>query len=263
MNSEFINRYGPWAIITGATSGIGKAFAHAVAQRGVHPLLLARREDELKRVAAEVKAATGVDCDYIVLDLASPEFIAVLERYCAGRDIGLVVSNAGYNPAGEFLAHEEKELLRILDVNSRAALLLAHTFLPLMKQRKSGGFLLIGSIEGFIGSPFSAVYSASKAFIQSLGEALWGEFKQHKVDVLVVSPGATDTPLLASRNVSNIPGVMSPDAVAQFGLDRLNRGPGGVPGMINKMQIVLLRILPRKWAVSLVGAAMKKVIAKA
>lgn len=260
MSARFQSQYGPWAIVTGASSGIGEAFAHALAARNVRPLLVARREQELQRVAAAVKRNSGIDCDYIALDLASPAFIDELERYCEGREIGLVISNAAFNPAGAFLDRPREDVLRMLDVNDRATVLLAHCFLSKMSARRRGGFMLIGSTEGFSGSPYSAVYSASKAFVQSLGEALWGEFKSQGVDVLVLSPGATDTPLLASRNASDMPGVMSPRVVADYGLDRLAKGPGAIPGALNRWMARVFRLLPRKWVVSVMGVAMKKIV---
>jgi len=256
MQSGFAERYGPWALVTGASSGIGEAFAHALAARGVRSLLLARRLDELQRVAAEVREASGVECECLAADLSEPNFIDGVQERCAERDLGLVVSNAGYNPGGSFHERSREELLRILDVNDRAPLLLADAFAPKLLERGRGGLLFTGSVEGFLGHPHSATYSASKAFLQSFGEALWGELKPQGVDVFVLAPGPTDTPLLRSRSSGSLPGTLSARAVADFGLDRLGHGPGGIPGQLYRWSTWLLTSLPRRFAVRLMGGAM-------
>lgn len=257
MQADFASRFGPWALITGASSGIGEAFAHALAARGVRGLLLARRPDELQRVAGEVRAESGVECEYLVADLSDPSFIEVVRERCADRDVGLVVSNAGYNPGGSFHERSREELLRILDVNGRAPLLLAETFAPKLVARGRGGLLFTGSIEGFLGHPHSATYSASKAFLQSFGEALWGELKPQGVDVFVLAPGPTDTPLLRSRAPGKLPGTLSARAVADFGLDRISHGPGAIPGHLYRWITWVLTSLPRRLAVRIMAGAMR------
>lgn len=252
-------RYGEWAIVTGASSGIGEAFAHAVASRGFRPLLIARREAELSRVAAEIRQQHGIGSDILAVDLADPAFVGAVSEACANRDVGLIVSNAGVNPAGAFLDHSPETLSRILDVNCKAAMLLAREFLPKLEKRGKGGFILVGSTEGFSGTPFSAVYSATKAFTLSLGEALWGEFRDKGIDILVLMPGATDTPLLATRKLGNI-AKMAPRDVAEIGLNYLAKGPSVVAGRTNQWTSGILRHLPRKWTVSLIGSAMRKIL---
>lgn len=256
---SFKQRYGEWAIVTGASSGIGEAFAHGLAARGVRPLLVARRVDELTRVAAAINAEHGVEAAIFAADLADPGFIPALETECAGRDIGLVICNAAYNPAGGFLDLPLADKLRMLDVNCRAGLLLAEAFLPRLAARPQSGFMLVGSVEGFAGSPYAAVYSATKAFTLSLGEALWGEFREQGVDVLVLIPGATDTPLLASRQMK-VKGAMSARDVAELGLNQLPHGPSIIAGRANRWMFRILRRLPRKWSVQMVGKATKPMI---
>lgn len=262
LRPSFAERYGAWAVVSGASSGLGEAFAHALAARGIKPLLIARREEELRRVAAEVRRRHGVDCEWLALDLADAGFIDVLKARCAGRDVGLVVGNAAFNPAGAFGQMPREMLMRMLDVNARANVLLAETFLPMLKARGRGGLLLVGSVEGFFGTPYSACYSASKAFVLSLGEALWGEMRAAGVDVLVLAPGATATPLLASRDFGGrrIP-TMTPEAVARIGLDHLGMGPFVVPGSGNRWLFRILRRLPRRWVVERVGRVMRGIVA--
>lgn len=245
-SSDFSARYGAWAIVTGASSGIGEAFAHALAARGIRPLLLARRADELARVAAQVTARHGIACATLTADLGDPGFADALDAACEGREIGLVVANAGYNPAGGFLDMPAEMLSRIIDVNDRANVLLANRWLPRLKQRGRGGFLLVASTEAYMPTPYSACYSASKAFVLAFGEALWGEFLDTGVDVLVLSPGATDTPLLASRAIAGIKS-MSAREVAEIGLANLGKGPSVIAGKANARQTRMMRLMPRAW----------------
>ncbi len=260
MSLSFREKYGEWGVVTGASSGIGEAFAYALAARGIKPLLVARREEELLRVALAVKRRYNIECGWLVLDVADGNFIERLLLACGDRDVGMVIGNAAHNPPGEFLDMTRADLVRMLDVNDRANLLLAHAFLPRFKKRGRGAFLLVSSVEAFAGMPYSACYSASKAFVLSLGEALWGEFKGSGVDVLTLVPGLTDTPLLATRKLG-IKGMPAWE-VADIGLNHLGRGPSVVPGVVNRWAFRLLRRLPRSWLLRMTGSSMKKIIGR-
>jgi short-subunit dehydrogenase len=252
--------YGERAVVTGASSGLGEAFAHALAARGIRCVLVARRGDELARVAEEVERRYGIGCEILPADVGRSTFPDELSAVCDGKDIGIVISNAADNPAGAFRRHTRDTVERVLDVNVRAALLLANDWLPRLCERGRGAFLLVGSAEGYTGVPYSAVYSSTKAFVLAFGEALWGEYRKDGVDVLVLVPGAIDTPLLASRQIRNKG--MDPRVVADIGLDHLGRGPAVVPGSVNRWIFAALRHLPRRWTVRLVGAAMRPIVEK-
>lgn len=254
--SNFRNNYGPWAIITGASSGIGEAFAHAVAKRGVKPMLVARRKTELERVANNIEMATGIQPTILATDISSATFVDDLIAACSGLDVGLIVSNAGYNPAGDFEQLDRSQLSAILDINCRAPVLLAEAFLPRLRARGRGGFLITGSVEGFFGIPHSTAYSSSKNFAQALGEGLWGEVAGQGIDVLVLAPGATDTPLLRSRNLQDLPGVMTAEAVAEFGLNHLPHGPSAIPGELNQQMMASFMTMSRKEAGAIMGEAI-------
>jgi short-subunit dehydrogenase len=253
----FSERYGPWAIVTGASSGIGEALAVALGRRGVALILVARRADELARVAARTREH-GVAADVVALDLAESESIAALQHQSADRDVGLVVCNAGINPEGEFEELSPATHARILDVNVRAPLLLARTFVPRLARRGRGGFLITGSIEGFVGFPHSATYSASKGFVHAFAEALWGEYRRHGIDIVALAPGATDTPLLRRNGFEpgELPGVLSADTVAEYALDHLRHGPAAVPGLMNRIMATALRHTPRRFILPVLGKAM-------
>ena len=264
MLQAFAERYGPWAIVTGASSGIGEAFGVALGRRGVSSLLVARRTDELERVAARIRSAAG-SAEVLSLDLAQAECAATLQRHTADRDVGLVLCNAGINPEGEFEELSPATHAQIVDINVRAPLLLARTFLPQLVRRGRGGFLITGSIEGFVGFPHSATYSASKGFVRALAEALWGEYRSQGIDVLGLSPGATDTPLLRRNGfeASELPGVLTADAVAEFALDRLRNGPLAVPGWTNRVMAAALTLTPRRLLLPALGKAMRAAHRKA
>lgn len=256
MTTDFKQTYGPWAIVTGASSGIGESFAHAVARRGLRPLLVARRIDELARVAREIEEATGVEGRVLAIDLTSPDFAEAIAETCRDIEIGLVVSNAGFNPPGDFELRSRDELCAVLDTNCRAPMLLAEAFVPRLRTRGRGGFLITGSIEGFFGIPHSTVYAASKNFVQAFGEGLWGELQPDGVDVLVLAPGATDTPLIRSRNMQDLPGIMTAEAVAEYGLDHLAKGPTAIPGEGNRQMVATFADMSRSDAVAAMGQAM-------
>lgn len=258
MAIPFAQRYGPWAVVTGASSGLGEAFAHAVAERGVRPLLVARRAGELARVAGDVERAHGVTCEWLSLDLA--DGVDPLLEATAEKDVGLIIGNAGVNPPGAFTDRDRASLVRLVDVNVGANLVLASAFLPRLQQRGQGGLLLVASIEAYFGVPYSAAYAASKAFVLSLAEGLWGETRSTGVDVLALVPGPIDTPLFRSRQV-RVP-AMSPRRVAELGLDHLAHGPSLVPARLDRWTFRLLRALPRPVAVRLMGAGMRWTVAR-
>ena len=134
---------------------------------------------------------------------------------------------------------------------------------PRLRARGRGGFLITGSIEGFFGIPHSAVYAASKNFVQAFGEGLWEELEPEGVDVLVLAPGATDTPLIRSRNMQDLPGIMTAEAVAEFGLDHLGRGPTAIPGASNQQMVATFAGMTRSEAVTVMGQGMAASIEQA
>jgi short-subunit dehydrogenase len=265
MALTFAERYGPWALVTGASSGIGAAYAHALAERGLNLVVTARRLRLLESLAGELKHRYGVSVQAIGLDLANPEFLRPLLEACAGKDIGLVVSNAGFGLKGEHHRQTPERLSAMLAVNCHAPLVLAHAFAPRLIARGHGGLMLTGSIEGFLGFPYSSAYAATKAFVHVLGEGLWGELGHHGVDVMVLSPGATDTdaPTLQGIDKGKIPGpMMAPAVVVEQALARLGRrAPVFIPGFVNRLMMHALRLLPRRLGLRLTGKGIRDTLA--
>lgn len=264
LSQDFASSYGPWAVVTGASSGIGEQFAHQLAAAGLNVVLVARRANRIKRIAAELVEHYGVEIEPVVLDLTTPDFLEELLAACVGKDVGLLVSNAGVGLKGPHAEMSPEKLNKMLKLNCRVPMQLARSFGPRLIERGRGGFIFIGSIEARQGFPYSAAYAATKAFVQSLGESLWVEFGAQGVDVLVVNPGPTDTEALPLQGMhaASMKGLMAPGAVAAHALEQLGRGPVTVPGRLNRILMRSLSLLPRRFALSLAARGMLDAIAK-
>jgi short-subunit dehydrogenase len=247
---DFPARYGPVALVTGASSGIGAAFARLLAERGLDLLLVARRTDRLQALAGELEPAHGVRVQTCTADLAQADAVELVMQAATGLDIGLLVSNAGFGLKGAHQDNDPARMAAMLQVNCAVPMQLSHRFIPRLLQRGSGGILITSSVEGILGVPYSAAYSASKAFSYGLAEALWGELSPQGVDVLALCPGSTDTETHALQgiDVSALEGMMSPREVAALALDNLGNGPTFVAGEQNREMFAALTAMPRREA---------------
>lgn len=257
--SKFASTYGPWAVVAGASEGLGAAFATALAARGLNLLLLARRTAPLEGIAEQLRACSGVDVRTESFDLGRADLPAALERLTSGLDIGLIVYNAAYAPVGELLTREVDDLQRVVDVNVRGPLVFARLLAPRMVARGRGGVVLMSSLAGNQGAPRIATYAASKAFNTVLGESLWHELRPHGVDVIVSCAGAIRTPGYATTAGRDAPGTLDAKDVAEATLKALGHGPVVVPGMINRVaRFVLGRVLPRRAAIDIFARSTKE-----
>lgn len=257
--SDFKQRYGPVALVTGASSGIGWGFAEELAERGCDLVLVARRTDRLEQLAERLERLHGTRSTICDADLSQPDAPAHLHQLMAGRDIGLVVSNAGFSVRGVHESLDGDELTEMLTVNCHAPLHLARLFMPGLKARGRGGLIMVSSIEALLGCPMSAAYSAMKALVLHLGEALYAEAAGSGVDVLTCCPGATDTEagIRAGVDMSKIQNVQQPRDVAVSTLDNLANGPVHFPNAAFKAQFDQLLALPRRDALLAMAQAMK------
>ena len=175
---DFKDRYGPWALITGASEGTGREFARQIAAKGVPCVLVARREGPLKDLAAEIKAESGVECVTATVDLAAPDAGERLIAAAGGREIGLFVANAGADPNGSnFLDRDVGAWRDLTQRNVLNVLEACHHFGGLMRGRGRGGLLIVGSGACYGGASHLATYSATKAFQLCLAEGLWAELR--------------------------------------------------------------------------------------
>jgi short-subunit dehydrogenase len=254
VKPEFADRYGPWALVAGASEGLGAAFARALAGRGLNLILVARRHEPLEALAADVPTRTIT----VSADLATVDGIAQVADAAAALDVGLVVANAAYSPIGRFIEMDPELTRRAVDLNCRAPLELAHRFLPAMAARGRGGFIVMSSLAGMQGSPPISVYAATKAFGAILAEGLWAELRGTGVDVLTCVAGAVATPGLVGATSRPAPGTLTPDEVAGAALRGLGRGPRTVPGLTMRLSSALMsRLLPRRAAIAVISRASR------
>jgi short-subunit dehydrogenase len=258
----FRERYGPWALVAGASEGLGAAFARALAARGLHLVLCARRSAPLERFSRELAQTHRVEVRPVALDLGSPESAARIEALTASLDLGLLVYNAALSPLAEFLQLSVAEHEEILRVNCLAPLELAHRLGRRLVARGRGGILLMSSLAGLHGTALCAHYAATRAYNHVLAEGLWAELRERGVDVLACLAGATRTPgFERSRPRSGLISapVMEPEAVVGEALAALGRRPSLVPGLANRLAAALMsRVLPRRYAVLLMSRTTRQ-----
>jgi short-subunit dehydrogenase len=261
-NQDFLARYGPWALVTGATRGIGASFAHQLAVRGFNLVLVARQAQPLAVSAKALAQRHSIEVVTIDTDLAHPDFMDNILPAIASLKIGLLVSNAGVWAIGEFLEMEKLDLLNMLYVNCRAPLLLSHHIGKRMVQQGRGGIILLASTTANHGTPMLSHYAATKAYNLIFAEGLWGELMAKGVDVLALEPGATNTAGYREKSPKEGAGlfeVMEPDQVATEAIDALGKRISLPPGRINKLIVFLLgRILPRRRVILRIGDRMRE-----
>jgi short-subunit dehydrogenase len=256
---DFRARYGPWALVTGASEGIGESFARALAARGLHLMLVARRPAPLDALAAELRAAHGIQVRTASADVARPDLLEVLASLAGEDEVGLVVHNAAFSALGPFLDRPLHDLLTVIDVNCRAPLAMAHHFGRRMAARGRGGILLMSSLAGGQGTPIVAAYAASKAFEIVLAEGLWDELRPAGVDVLACRAGPTRTPSYeASRPRKKVP-MMESGPVVEEALAALGKKPVVVAGRLNRaVNFVMQRLLSRPAAIRFMGNSTRQ-----
>jgi short-subunit dehydrogenase len=259
-NDQFKDRYGPVALVTGASSGIGKAFAEALAARGLDLVLVARRRDRLEELAAKLGKAHGVTAHTCVLDLAQPVAPEQMLEATRDLDVGLVVSNAGFGLKGEHAGNAPQAMADMLIVNCHAPMQLAHGLIPRLRRRGRGGIIFTSSIEALIGCPYSAAYSATKALVSALGEALWAELQPEGIDVLTLCPGATESEAAAKQGIdlSTLQNVMTAEEVARLTLENIRNGPTYFSSEAYRANFDKLMALPRRDALMAMARGMKR-----
>jgi uncharacterized protein len=251
---ELHGRYGPWALIAGASDGVGAEFARQAAAAGINCILVARRLPLLDRLAQELKTQHGVEVITRSIDLSEPDAAAHMLGSAAGLEVGLFVYNAGADPFGtKFLDSSVADWGAVLRMNVHALLESCHAVARRMLESGGGGIVVVSSEAAFSGTSRLSVYSATKAFGLNLGESLWAELSPAGVDVLCLVLGPTDTPTLrrtlAERNVpldAVAQDLASPPAVVRAALEEL----GKVPTLVYRMSADL--------AVGLESAALRR-----
>lgn len=255
---------GKWALVTGASSGLGADFARDLAKRGANLILVARRADKMHELAAEIKARQGTTAiEVIPMDLAQPNAPDELHAQvkAAGWAVEVLVNNAGFGLYGMFTETAWERIAQMIQIDIVTLTHMSHLFAKDMVARKSGYILQVASIGAFQPSPTYAAYSAAKSYVLFFGEALNHELRPHGVKVTVLAPGVTKTEFLAVSGqrpsfYQRLFMMQSP-TVVRVGLDALLRGKTSiVPGVANRFLAWSNRLMPRRMAAMLAHRTM-------
>jgi short-subunit dehydrogenase len=252
-------KYGPWALVTGAASGLGAGFADQIAAAGLNVVLVDVDEAGLNEQRDALARRHGVELRPVVLDLRREDLLDELLPRVADLEIGLLVNNAGIAKIGSFLPQERSFLLGQLAVNVRAVLLLSHAFGNAMRERGRGGIIMVSSGAAWAGAALNANYSATKAYGLVFAESLWDELAGYGIDVLGFMPTTTDTPMLWAESPKTPRSmVMSVESTVKLALDSLGKTPSIFAGTRNRVVHRILRsVLPRSTLIRLGSRALR------
>lgn len=249
-------------LITGASNGIGEAFARKLAARGRNVFLVARSEDKLLSLCNELGRLHNIRAQYCALDLAEPDAAATLFEETRKRDleIEMLINNAGFGSMQDFTRLDLARELQMIDLNVKAIVELTYRFLGPMRARKQGTIINVASTAGFQAIPYMATYAATKAFVISFSEALWEENRSYGVYVMALCPGVTETNFFAASQMDRPPlrSAQTPDEVAERAL----RALGGkravvVSGWLNFLLMEAERFVPRSLILKVTGRALR------
>jgi len=260
MDKLFAQKYGSWALITGAAMGLGAEFALQIAKKGISIIAVDHNLEALKATTQHLQAQTKVDVLPVHLDLARTDFLEILLPQIEAYEIGLLVNNAGISKIGYFTPQSKEFLAQQLHINTKVVLLLTHHFAQQMQARKRGGIIILSSGAGELSSAYNATYSATKAFDLKLAESLWAELKPFGVDVLGFMPGPTKTPgYIAQGGDGEGSMVMSTETSVQQALKALGKSPNYVAGnfLMRFGHYFLARFLSTKLRIKIVGDQIK------
>jgi uncharacterized protein len=249
-------------LITGASSGIGAAFARKLASRGRNVLLVARSEDKLIALCNELGRLTSIRAQYLALDLRDPEARSQLFEETKKREleIDMLINNAGFGSMNDFAKLDLERELEMIELNITAVVDLTHRFLAPMRERKSGTIVNVASTAGFQPVPYMATYAATKAFVLSFSEALWDENRLHGIHVMALCPGVTETNFFDAAGIDRPPmrAVQTPEEVVDTALRALSRKKGLViSGWANWFVVEAERFLPRSAVTKVAGNALR------
>lgn len=263
---NFKQRYGQWALVTGATSGIGAAIVQQLAGEGLNVVMVARNTDKLSSQAQALHQQTGVQVRTVSADLTNAEGLNTLLQATEDLNIDMLVPCAAIETLGLFVQSPMARHQQMVQMNVIAPMALARHFGAGMAQRGRGAILFVSSLSGWMPQPLMAQYGATKSYVMGLAAGLHFEMKEHGVDVSVLSPGPTDTPMAAATGIdfaSMGMSIMRPDDVAAYGLAALGHKLDAVPGVRNKvMAFMMNRLMSRGLAGTMfkmmLGRALKK-----
>ena len=264
---KFSDRYGSWAIVAGASEGVGAEYADQLAARGLNTVLVARRMDLLKSLAARLASEYGIRTKCLEIDLADVDAAEHIVQQTMDLDVGLLVYNAAYSAVGPFLEQSMETHMREIHTNVHSPLKLIYLLSQRLLRRGRGGIVLMASLSAFQGSAYISTYAATKAFNITLAEGLWEEWRERGVDVMVCVAGAIKTSNFVASQPKKTGGLadmtVEPAQVVQEVLDALGKQPYVIPGGMNRLASFVMRhLLPRKLAIMYMGRTLRRMYLK-
>lgn len=250
------NKYGDWAIVTGASSGIGLELTTQLADAGFNLILNARNLEKLKSVEQDLKSKHSIQIKIIYADVSEASGIERIIEASQNLNVGLLINNAGYGTSGLFLDTSLQAELNMLRVNCEAVLSLTHYFSQRFKEEQRGGIIFLSSLVAFQGVPYAANYAATKAYIQSLAEALAVELKPFGIDILAAAPGPVDSGFGHRANMQ-MGKAISPSQLGVPILKALGKQSNVVPALLSKILVYSLRTVPRWAKIKIMQKVMK------
>ncbi len=251
--NDWKSKYGDWALITGASSGIGEEFSKRLGGMGLNLILIARRKEKLEKLSEEIRSKNGIEILVIQQDLSEDSAVQNVIDLIGEREVGILINNAGFGSTGNFADHELKDYRDMIYLSCIIPTELTHHYLKGMKERSKGAVIFLGSTVAFLPVPFMSVYSAVKAFNHYLGSALWYELKKFNIDILSLNPGGTDTEFQRVANIKGGPLVRTSEDVVKTAIKSLGKKPAVVDGFINKFYISLAKLVPTKFITAIGG----------
>ena len=253
--TEWCERYGPWALVAGGAQGIGAAYSRYLAKQGHKLLVIDNAPAALAAIGEELRDSCGTECITLELDLASPQLLERVQSEIAAREVGLLVYNAALADVGPFYKQDTDLVFERarLAVNVVAPLELVYTLGRPMLARGRGGIILMSSGAGLQGSPFYAHYAATKAYLITLAESLWFEFRPYGVDVLACIAGMTLSSAAPAYAHLDTSGFQTPDEVVEEAMLALGKTGSVITGEANRQNRQLLAGLPREQQVELIS----------
>ena len=247
------DKYGNWALITGASAGIGEEFARRLAAERFNLVIVARRKERLEKLKNELEAKHKIEILIAAIDLLSENYLEELIEIVGERQIGLLINNAGFGYRGQFIDADVKNDENMIKLNCIVPTALTHHFVKPMISRKKGGIIFLASVVAFQATPTTTTYAATKVFNAFLSEGLWYELKKYNIDVLSLNPGGTTTEFQQVANSTTGPIPRTTQQVVTTALKALGKKPSVVDGLYNKILAVSSRLVSRRIAVSIAG----------
>ena len=261
MATSFLKRYGPWALITGASRGLGAEFARQCAERGLNTVLVATNANLLQAEADSLKHVYGVEVRTIAVDLNREDPLQAITPIADSLEIGLLINNASLSKVSPFLSLTEAELVKQLQVNSRASLILTRHLAGKMAERKRGGIIFLSSGSALFGTAYSANYAGTKAYNLIIAESLWYELRPHGIDVLGFMAGPTKTTGwdANSPKTARFVKVMDVKPTVTEAWNALGKRPSLIAGKSNRLGYFFMgKMLSRAQVIRIVSGSMDK-----